>query len=74
MEITTEAYQEIVVFCEEGLKEEALYGIQFEVQLDSNSSKRFDLKWVQRMIELANSFSSQVGPRIAKASLNIVRN
>ncbi len=73
MKITTEGYQEIIAFCEEGLKEEALYGTQFEIQFDRKSSKHSYVNWAQRIAEFLEGVRSQVCSRKAKVSLNIVR-
>jgi hypothetical protein len=73
MKITTESYQEIIGFCEEGLKEEALYGTQFEIQFGSKSSKPFYINWAHRIAELIEGVKSQVCSRTAKVSLNIIR-
>ncbi len=73
MKITTEAYQGVITFCEEGLKEEALYGTQFEIQFDTKSSKQFYINWAQRIAELIEGVRSQVCSRTAKVSLHIIR-
>ena len=73
MKITTEAYQGVITFCEEGLKEEALYGTQFEIKMDSSQSKLFYISWVWRIIELVQSFGSQICSQTTRIYPNTVR-
>jgi hypothetical protein len=73
MKITTEACPGVIAFCEEGLKEEALYGTQFEIKLHSNQSKLFYIRWMWQIIELVQSFGSQIYSRTTRIYANTVR-